>query len=197
MPYRFSWPCLFAKESRRSGSHRGWHPNLYAKAWRERQEGYGGAENTLSTLINFVARHLACCFDGKIGPIKVFLDSLLDLLFQGCLPVISSQAAKKRVLQTLNFLFLQLQLGLHVGEGGFYLLKDLCSFGVGDIEVFVLPLFLSVKVSRPQDQNGQHTFERRPYAETPSNSLSIVSAFASLPTSLRNFGLLTSKLGGA
>jgi hypothetical protein len=46
------------------------------------------------------------------------------------------------------------------------------------------------KVKRAQE----HTPEGMTYVETRSSSLSMVSAFASLPTSLRNFWLFTSKL---
>ena len=48
----------------------------------------------LSTLINFIACYLARCFNGTVGPVQLFLDTLLNLLFQGCLPVISSKAVK-------------------------------------------------------------------------------------------------------
>jgi hypothetical protein len=102
-------------------------------------------------LINFIARHLACCFNRRVGPVKVFLDSLLNLLFQGCLQVKSSEGRKELAMQTLDFLFLQLQLSLHIRERGFYLLKVFCSFGVRGIQAFVLPLFFSVKVLQAKD----------------------------------------------
>jgi len=97
--------------------------------------------------------------------------------------------------RTWYFLFLQLQLSLHVRERGLNLLEVLVRFGVCSIEVFMLPLFLSVGIrGREVRRARRQMFGAITYKDTRSNSLSIVSVFASLPTSLRNLGLLTSKL---
>jgi len=53
--------------------------------------------------------------------------------------------------RTLHFLFLQLQLSLHVRECGLNLLEILVRFGVCGIEIFMLPLLLSVGVSQTGD----------------------------------------------
>ena len=57
--------------------------------------------------------------------------------------------------QTLYFLLLYLQLGFHVRKCGLNLLKVLVRLCVFDIEVFALPLFLSVEVRWTRDKRNE------------------------------------------
>jgi len=56
---------------------------------------------------------------------------------------------------TLYFLFLQFQLSLHVRECSFNLLEVLVRFCVYGIDIFMLPVLLSVGVSWTRDQVGE------------------------------------------
>jgi hypothetical protein len=76
------------------------------------------------------------------------------------------------VEQTLYFLFLKLQLSLHVRERGLNLLEVLVRFGVCDIKIFMLPLFFSVKVSwtRSEERDGTHSEESLTQKRAPTPS---------------------------
>ena len=56
--------------------------------------------------------------------------------------------------RTLHFLFLQLQLGLHVLERGLDLLKVFVRFRVCDVKTLMLPLLFSVKAGEKSEEQG-------------------------------------------
>ena len=154
-----------------------------------------GGRDSLSALVDLVARHLTRRLHGTVWSIKLLLDSLLNLLFQDCSKLLGLSRGTRggAMRRTLHFLFLQLQLGLHVRECGLDLLKVLVRFRVCDVKTLMLPLLFSVKAGEKSEEQGSAR-RGNTHADTRSNSLSIVSGFASLPTSLRNLGLLTSRL---